>query len=120
VVYERIEETGVAEMNLREIDRLVAEKVMGCTKELIVWLEIYDALPHYSTNIADAWKVVNEMNKKGFYFNLDQDSDFEFDALFADGYYAEDTTISVISSHKSAPLAICLAALKTVGAEVSE
>jgi Phage ABA sandwich domain len=76
--------------------------------------------PPYSSDIRYAWQVVNEMNKKGFYFNLNQDSDFEFDAIFSDGYYVEDTTISVIFSHKSAPLAICLAALKAVGVEVDE
>jgi hypothetical protein len=103
-------------MNLREIDRLVAEKVMG--------FEIYSVAKALyenkgkvisfepSTNIADAWVI------------LDQFGDYEFDGTpYKNKYYCnfkKDGKWFSAESSVSQEHAICLAALKAVGAEVPE
>jgi hypothetical protein len=54
----------------RELDALIAEKVMGCPRDKIYYSVgdvqwITEALDFYSTDIADAWRVVEhflEMN----------------------------------------------------------
>lgn len=52
------------------LDRLIHEKVMGFVMEEIVQLNSmqmkrsrHEEIPKYSTDIADAWKVVEKMNK---------------------------------------------------------
>jgi Phage ABA sandwich domain len=100
-------------MELREIDRLVAEKVMGCSKELMVWLEIHEVLPHYSTNIVDAWQVVEKFVNDDIYFEMVKpDKDGSFTCLI--GMLNEPTKAD------TAPLAICLAALKAHGIDVNK
>lgn len=69
---------------------------------------IKNKLPRYSTNIADAWQVVEKMKSRlptidfdGLEWNV---------SMFGDG--------GPEASHESAPMAICLAALKSKGVEV--
>ena len=129
----------------RELDALVAEKVMGlcphklkrdvaqtefgdifgyvCTHcgERFYGLSFHEgyshpALLHYSTNISDAWQVVEKM--------LDMDNDI-FIENWRDGEWCCFTMpcLSTIwpeggrpgECADTAPLAICLAALKAVG-----
>jgi len=110
-------------MNLREIDRAVAEKVLGIKTTIeyeyrsndIGTALVMKPLRNYSTNIADAWEVSLEMNKKGFLFDVMTDT--------VTGYYADFFTDSGSNFHHknkadTAPLAICKAALKAVGVEV--
>jgi hypothetical protein len=127
---------GDCSMNAgREMDALVAEKVMGWTRvvgqnelgeeyteirdaqgETMGWawgepeLAEVDAVPRYSTDIAEAWRA---LEKLGGTFDLAYLADVSlWQACFSDtdpiGEAMADT----------APLAICLAALKAVGAEV--
>ena len=111
----------------RELDALVAEKVMGCK----VYVEangnprcdcpganatgprphasygLYASLKRYSTDIAAAWEVVEKMREDGFLVALYRSAG----AWIADtnpGYGKSDT----------APHAICLAALRAVGEDV--
>ena len=70
--------------------------------------------PHYSTDIAAAWLVVDEMRKKGyaFYFEHQQD-DSEYPLPFA---MFSDKECNVLSTcvAETAPLAICRALLMAV------
>jgi hypothetical protein len=114
----------------RELDALVAEKVIGLTD--FYWLsgELHHEarykqllVPHYSTNISDAWQVVEKLDhnvtlEKFNTFTLDfnnakQIEKYEYRATaWCDGHrgisYEEET----------APLVICLSALKAKGVDI--
>lgn len=106
----------------RELDAKVAEKVMG-------WWAIMlpaddrmvasgippkegherEGVPHYSTSIEAAWEVVEKMHQE-WWFTLVQGPD----GWLADFY--NDMDVRHRAKAKTAPEAICLAALKAVGA----
>lgn len=108
----------------RDLDALVAEKVMGWkyypasagTMQPInppYWINpdrqsldaIEDWPPSYSTDIDAAWEVVEKLAGT---FRLEYEK-----------YSDWDCELGLGSAHaKTAPLAICLAALKAVGCEV--
>lgn len=101
-------------MEPRERDALVAEKVMGkdvrCTCDF--------CLPTYTTSIAAAWQVVEKINREHGPFHLrDVCHRFGDDAPIFWRAWFESTG----PKHESyvdadtAPLAICIAALKAVG-----
>lgn len=120
-------------MNLREIDRLVATKVMG-------WKIYADSAGYkfWSINendisriicsvtsfeptkdIADAWQVVEKLRERkifSLYDAWDEDDNKIFCAVFEynDTYHV----VEYKEYAETAPLAICLAALKSVGVEV--
>lgn len=117
----------------RELDELIATKVMGWRKEIVypptelmppyyIWVNPMDSdncLPKFnpSTNIADAWEVVEKMLEQGYDMRLDYLYAHEtYICLFdkAIPYYSEGGEYA-----NTAPLAICLAALKTVGVKVN-
>lgn len=100
----------------RELDALIAEKVMGW-EDNMRGLMAYAIVPNYSTDIAAAWKVIEELRKdqkallisqayQGPYWEYLSKVEWN-DSL--KGYRFEFAT-SI-----SAPHAICLAALKAVG-----
>ena len=101
-------------MTNREIDALIAEHFMGFmsanavtgmgTKNDFVFY-----LPHYSTDIAAAWEVVRVFSTWPWCFTSSGDT-FKFDL----GYEGE--RYSAIA--ETAPMAICLAALKAKGVDV--
>lgn len=124
----------------RELDALIAEKVMGIkvTWETVLDEEgleyeqayetkngktyrIIDEVAPYSTDIAAAWEVVEKLVTKGLYFNLShgrntQGRPIRATATFK-GYLlgVERTVNSYIEIYEiaeSVPHAICLAALK--------
>lgn len=111
----------------RELDALIAEKVMGLivteqgfcghpiTKgggrvhgtDMGWWATV---LPFYSTDIAAAWEVVERMREKGFNFQIHNVNErknwvafFWKKGIVGDPY---------VSSETLTPYAICLAALK--------
>ena len=112
-------------------DALIAEKVMGAYwterknvcrilwnaegAEMIMeewyekdWVPSISPLPEYSTQIADAWLVVEKLRKLALHFNLQNDfAGTWFAEFFQQGFH-----YGVIAD--TAPLAICLAALKAV------
>ncbi|GAB7387388.1 hypothetical protein BSNK01_12240 [Bacillaceae bacterium] len=115
----------------RELDALVAEKVMGWTyrklptldegawvieeKEPVIWESRWKP----SIRIKDAWLVVEKMIDSGFDLHLDAD--------WKNGvyYYCEFSNLIGglgVFGHEAetAPLAICLAALKAVGVEAED
>lgn len=114
----------------RELDALVAEKVMGfrVKREDVAGLALYAIvrwppvpgewlardLPPYSTDIAAAWEVVEKMSvKNGVEIWRHQAGCWVMEIEI--GYNANDP----IEGHgESAPHAICLAALKAKGVDV--
>lgn len=103
----------------RELDKLIAEKVMGWRMELWpafselfppnkVWVGDDANYKYYvenfkpSTNISDSWLVVEKL--KGIHFSLHYING-KYKATFDNGE----------AEAENAPLAICLAALETVG-----
>ena len=77
--------------------------------DIVGWCPVAD----YSTDIAAAWEVVEYMRAKDEWaFTLGTDTDGDWDATFWEGDTFHDATAD------TAPHAICLAALKAIGAEV--
>lgn len=93
------------ELNLRQIDALVAEKVMGWGDN--PWQPFFP-----STDIAHAWQVLERLKDKGYIFGIGIDEDGKYVCtIFFDGAgWFEETAETV-------QLAICLSALKAVGYE---
>ena len=100
-------------MTDRELDALVAEKVMGhflMGNGFVDRQNEYVGLPNYSTSIVDAWEVVESLIKQGMYWDIRYADEWLVDlATKKDIYYIGADT---------APRAICFAALKAVGVEV--
>jgi len=92
----------------REMDSLIAEKVLDCwvpNSELIINKrdrQTYE-MPHYSTDIAAAWEVVEKIGGGHTVIR------------YRDGSYRciHERTMDAASA-ETAPLAICRAALKLV------
>lgn len=101
-------------MTDRELDALVAEKVMGKKWSGARWGR--GALPHYSTDIAAAWQVVEKLQADGFALLLDGNLHEQWTAAFTKG--EPDGTGNEFRTASTAPMAISLAALATVGVSV--
>ena len=110
----------------RELDALIAEKLWGkrvmdgnpCSHSGCLSHVSHPCdgcgrwhpglIPHYSTRIADAWLVVEKLRADGFRWAIGSERN-EWDI------YLEDRKMGSGEGHaKTAPLAICLAALKAV------
>jgi hypothetical protein len=106
-------------MNNREIDKLIAEKIMKVPCFLsqfghgeVLWAEFEgqdSVVFHPTSNMRDAWMVVEKLGE----VNIDFAND-----LTEVWIYTEGPTLIGHHEDKSAPMAICLAALKSVGIEV--
>lgn len=108
----------------RELDALVAEKVMGLGSQWTVQQqpdgtfvptgEVWYECPEFSTDIAAAWQVVEWMRKwhdRGLIFKVfPVGFQFDYSAVFQ----SRDNE-QWDAQAETAPLAICLAALKVVG-----
>jgi hypothetical protein len=114
----------------RDLDALVAEKVMGLrivadeyatpgylqiAEEGKPWYE----LPHYSTDIAAAWEVVGKLRETCW---ASVDGIGRPDPVWRAEFRAMSDPVTGMEAHApvsqiapTAPLAICLAALKVVG-----
>jgi len=123
---EQIDKMGAG----REMDAIIAEKVMGfemSNLSLPAYPKIHLAdgitgeidpyyskdCPYYSTDIADAWGVVEKLGKSGFDVNIEWKGETRV--------YSGTSEVAVIKGiycvgHGvgTAPLAICRAALKAV------
>lgn len=114
----------------RELDALVAEKVMGIQKipfnpETHVIIGMKDhrpdwtiTCPNYSTDISAAWDVVKELSTR---FNITvatirSPSELEYQVSFYT--LGEKPEFKAMEYSESESHAICLAALKAVGIEV--
>jgi hypothetical protein len=111
----------------REMDAMVAEQVMGWRLEQnhgsaggMLWHGHgggFGAMPegeqpYFSTEIAEAWRVVERMSALGWLWDLDTYSDGQ-------GWHAvvqrpEPDDLRIGSGYGPAPVAICLAALAAI------
>jgi hypothetical protein len=74
-------------------------------------------LPHYSTSIAAAWEVVENLRHDlAASFNIDVEGPSDWVAKFT--WTIEDYWCRGVGRSDSAPTAICLAALKSKGIDV--
>lgn len=109
-----------------ELDALVAEKVMGIK---VQWMIDYRNIPQFSIDIAAAWQVIAELNKRGFRVHITVDSDGDCNSVTLEAgdsncpynkpYDPSDGHGYTLIEHEpievqTAPLAICRAALKAV------
>lgn len=90
----------------REMDVLIFDQLVG---EFATDKDI----PHYSTDIAAAWKVVENITEKHWKFKLRRLPGKDYMASFQNLQKAEKNGESL--PNKSAPLAISRAALKVLG-----
>lgn len=97
----------------RELDALVAEKVIGYGPNYI----LMGTFPNYSTDIAAAWdEVVGKMIEGGYRVRVD------FDAYSAGVEFVLEELHQVITGKgrgETTPYAICLAALKAKGHDLT-
>lgn len=112
---------GGRKLKERDIDKLVAEKVLGLEIRYgnIVRDGKRSGIPSYSQNIEHSWKVVEKLrNHRDFTLSdcLDEEDKKIYYANFQynDSYHIKNYD----AFSASAPMAICLAALKSVGVEV--
>jgi hypothetical protein len=70
--------------------------------------------PHYSTDIAAAWEIVEKLHGQSFRIETGSDGVNRYRCF---SYY-KDTNISVRAT--TAPLAICLLALKVMGIDIEQ
>lgn len=108
----------------REMDILVAEKVMGWTRKYVgefgnqIWdspsqgAYLEDAIPNYSTDIASAWEVVEKMKEEGFQFVIGTSELFGKPVRYFVEFKKEGTAFSHNRVYTdTVPLAVCRAAM---------
>jgi hypothetical protein len=105
----------------REMDALVAEKVMGV--EIPKWLDVPNGLdtltsrevvPLYSTDIRAAWQVVQNLRERGWFFDLGDKPSIDGDFASPRVWNAFVDRIVFGPNADTPMLAICLAALAAV------
>lgn len=133
---------GYLTLDLKDIDVLVAEKVMGWHKGPISWLDsagedtgwdhsVYGSEPDFrpSEDIAAAWQVWEKLRVDGapdgdYFCCMDIRSPVGegYEIVLRRGRHDEDhgKPFVLLSLIKTAPLAICLAALKAHGIDPEE
>lgn len=124
----------------RELDALVAEHVMGWKRAVqphpelpeITLYDLYNShvpMPHYSTDIAAAWLVVEKLTSDGIPLvlgnttNREKDSQAKFAVTIFEnwiGHVIPEDIRHVSAQAETAPHAICLAALKAIGFELDK
>ena len=125
-------------MNNREIDRLVAIKLFGSDAPYRIASSVN--LPYFTTDISHVWLVVDRMRELKYELVLNNGAylhEMEWHACYRkaedlklvlpleptlvliDNKLPDDPFKHLRAYSHSAPMAICLAALKALGAEVS-
>lgn len=118
----------------RELDALIAEKVMGWKLDyefadsigaptVPALRDQYDEwgmLPEFSTDISAAWQVVKRLADSGFNVTISRVLDWrdKYECYLVKENWRDDERIC--KGADTAPLAICLAALKAVEATQKE
>ncbi len=114
-----------------ELDALIAEKVFDKSEDSYTLKDGYEfGIPNYSTNISAAWEVVEAI--KSIRLKDSKEAEFFIEAITLgtdkgkyiagfqyDSWYDETTFRPILEFGESAPHAICLAALKAVGHDIS-
>ena len=114
-------------MTDREIDKMVAKKVMGWTEiregKRVDFIGVdperidYDRIPHYSTDIKDAWQVIVRMRGLGWHYEISSTDRGADSVRFGQGNYNryEDEWTEEYREEGEVPMATCLAALAIMG-----
>ncbi len=117
----------------RELDALIAQQIFGYTldyefadicdgpivKELHDQYDEWGILPHYSTEMGDAWEIVGEMEQRGYWcqmrtpFQAPPDGDGHWAGFTPHGTSGWNGRPDHWTSAETLPLAICRAALCT-------
>lgn len=108
----------------REMDALIAEKVMGWSQTPEGFYEMDSVgrmtiLPKFSTDIAAAWEVVEELDNYCLEMireTADEESGYEWQYVVVPAAVFRCDHAEYVSYHSMAH-AICLAALKVAGHE---
>lgn len=119
----------------RELDALVAEKVMGWDEVDGKWgyprgTGLQQVIPAYSTRIQDAWMLVEHFKGQQLPVRMDwlcaatnppksEPPALAISVVYGEWMWGVDLSLAQATA-KELPNAICLAALKAVGAEVPE
>jgi len=110
----------------REIDRLIAEQVMGWTNLSVAGTRFgttpegksHSIVPQYSTDLSAAWEVVEKLRQVGYQGGINwSDSEPEYECAFGSSNVPPHERQSCRA--ETASLAICLAALQIVGIPIS-
>lgn len=104
----------------RELDALIAEKVMGIKnptpQQNSFGLQVHEEIPRYSTDIALAWKVIKNIKQLPWDRNNPNDSGVEVRLTWCTANKNWECFIwneqMIRATARTAPHAICLAALK--------
>lgn len=105
---------------LDKIDELIVEKVMGFQRD------DYEDVPRYSSNLIDAWTVVDKINMFGDWSDDIWTGPMELyhsNGLWSISYQKNSSMggdphqIELVKNIESTPLAICLAVLKIMKIE---
>jgi hypothetical protein len=111
-------------MTDQELDRAVAEEVMGCRVQVSANGKLSELgggeervykdaqIPRFSTDIAAAWQVVEKMREYGWSVTIGQHIDLSWRCKFTN----DEILIEVIARANTAPRAICETALEAVRA----
>ena len=112
-------------MDTREIDRLIIEKVMSWREEfsdgdydyfliddenIVVYSNEKRFSP--STSIQDAWMVIEKLREQGIFSSIRMHDDGTYEVSMHEFYDQDYQWLALRVLDRSAPLAICLAALK--------
>ena len=121
----------------RELDALVAERVMGwgdislhpmmdsdwwgmpsgpatAIQGAVGWLYTHEKVPNYSTDIAAAWEVVEAVRGRGWSLSLGEGMSGYGDAVVWMVDFYKGNRICLSANGPDVPLAICRAALLAV------
>lgn len=94
-------------MFLREIDVLIAEEIMNVEIEDVDGVRYYEGFcdpKQYSKDIKLAWEVIEQLSKQGVYIRISN--------VTGRGKYRAATEGGITDFCETAPVAICLAALR--------
>lgn len=116
----------------RELDALVAEKIFGytldyefadtlgapCVPELRDQYDEWGMLPHYSTDMSDAWTILETLERQDWYARVGhyQIKPVRWNCRLVPASAPE---AYVFADAPTATVAICFAGLKAVGVEVT-
>lgn len=107
-------------ITLRDLDRLIAERVMGWTNLSVTGSRFgttpdgkpHRIIPQYSTEISAAWEIVEKLKLSGYQGGLEwAKPEAGYNCAFGASLPLDEKQFSWA---ETAPLAICLAALKAM------
>jgi hypothetical protein len=100
----------------RELDALISKTIMNPNETTSIL-----HLPWYSTNVSDAWLIVEHFSQLGWEVEITSDSqmkpEVEYSVVFSPRHTGTGGSAAVVFSD-NVPHAICLAALKATSTSI--